>query len=262
MVEYTVLGSGSSGNCSAIRCDDKVLLVDAGFSAKELARRLEVASIPQDQVIGILVSHEHSDHVSAIRVFCKRYKSVPVFANGLTAERLQHIKKAPEDPDLFVIFNNGSPFQVGPFTVDPFSISHDAIDPVGFKIDVAGRKIGIATDLGHAGKMVPLKLRDCHILLLEANHCPKLLRNSKRPVQLQHRILGRRGHLSNEHGADLVSKTAGPSTKFLFVGHVSDECNDHDLIRSHISESLAGIDRADLEFAIALQHEVSRTIVV
>ncbi len=262
MVEFTILGSGSSGNAAAIRLHNKVLLVDAGFSAKQLQLRLETASIPSDQVIGIAVSHEHSDHIKGIRVFCKRHPNVKIYANALTAERLRHLGKGPVDESRWVVFNNASPFTIGPFTVDPFSISHDAVDPVGFMISVAGRKIGIATDLGHTGKMVPLKLRDCHLLFVEANHCPRMLRDSKRPLHLKHRILGRRGHLSNELGAELISQTAGPTTRHLFVGHVSDECNDHDLVRTYVEKSLAGINRHDLEFEIALQHKVSRTVVV
>ena len=167
-------------------------MIDAGFSGVELQRRVDRAGLKlRDKLAGILISHEHDDHVQALKVFAKRNNHPPVFCNSLTAERLSHIKKRPENLKLF---SNGSRFQVGPFTVEAFSVSHDAVDPVGFIIEVADKRIGFATDLGHAGKMVPIKLKNCDLMMVESNHDPELLRKSKRPPHLQHRILSRRGH--------------------------------------------------------------------
>jgi phosphoribosyl 1,2-cyclic phosphodiesterase len=259
MVEFTVLASGSSGNCAAVRYQNRVLLVDAGLTAKEIHHRLETAAIPVEQLIAIVVSHEHTDHIRSVRTLSQRYPHVPVYTNSLTAERLHHLGQRPQN---LVLFANGTPFDVGPFRVEPFSVSHDAADPVGFRIDVADRKIGIATDLGHIGKLVPVKLKDCHVLMLEANHDVRMLRNSKRPLRLQQRILGRRGHLSNESGMELVTQTAGPTTRYLVMAHVSEECNKRELIEIRVNQCLQSLNRHDIEVEIACQDHITRTLVV
>jgi phosphoribosyl 1,2-cyclic phosphodiesterase len=140
-------------------------MVDAGFSGKRLRERLDDAGLSSDSLCGILVTHEHGDHVQGLRVFANKL-NLPVYANALTAERLHHIKKRP---DRMVLFNNGAPFTVGPFTIEPFTISHDAVDPVGFLVQVGGRRIAIATDFGHAGKMLPFKISNCDLLMVESN---------------------------------------------------------------------------------------------
>jgi phosphoribosyl 1,2-cyclic phosphodiesterase len=259
MVEFTVLASGSSGNCTAVRYRNQVLLVDAGLSAKEIHARLEAAAIPVAQVLAIVVSHEHADHIRSVRTLSQRYPHVPVYTNSLTAERLHHLGQRPEN---LVLFTNGTAFTVGPFRVEPFSVSHDAADPVGFRIEVADRTIGIATDLGHIGKLVPVKLKDCHVLMLEANHDVRMLRNSRRPLRLQQRILGRRGHLSNESGMELVTQTAGPTTRYLVMAHVSQECNKRELIETQVHRCLQTLNRHDIEVEIATQDRVTRTLVV
>ncbi len=257
MVEFTVLGSGSAGNCAVLKHDSRVLMIDAGFSARELGRRLATAGIPADRIEAILVSHEHTDHIRGLRVFTKCHRHIPVYANPLTAEQLRFRSQLPQN---LALFTNGMPFQAGPFTIEPFSVSHDAADPVGFLITAGERKLGIVTDLGYFGKMVPLKLRDCHMLMIESNHDPQLLRNSGRPIHLQHRILGKRGHLSNERAAELVTETVGPLTRHLVMAHMSCECNKRELINGHITESLAAINRRDLPLEIAAQDQPCPTI--
>lgn len=241
-LEVMVLGSGSAGNALAIRCAEEVLLVDAGFSARELTRRLEAASIAPETVRGVLISHEHSDHIKGLRVFCKRHGNIPAYANSLTAEFMRVGNHAPER--LFV-FSNGSPFIVGGFDVEAFSVSHDASDPVGFLVAAGERRIGIATDFGHAGKMVPWKLHDSDVLVLESNHDPELLRQSGRPAMLQQRILGRRGHLSNQGAADLLPHVIGPRTRHLVMAHLSRDCNRPELVQQSISARLAELGCAD-----------------
>ncbi len=259
MIEITILGSGSSGNSIAIKHDNSVLLVDAGFSGIELVRRLEKAAIDVSMITGILISHEHDDHIQGARIFAKRLGNIAAYANSLTAERLRMMKKAPASMNIFA---NGSPFTVGPFTVDAFSVCHDAVDPVGFIIRCENKKIGIATDLGHAGKMVPMKLCDAQLIVLESNHDPELLRQSNRPPQLQHRIRGRRGHLSNDGAANLLPDLIGPLTKYLVLAHVSDDCNDNNLIKKVIGSKLKEMEREDIDITIARQHEISKTFVI
>ncbi len=258
-MEITVLGSGSSGNSIVIKKGQEILLIDAGFSGVELSRRLENAKINPNDIRAILISHEHDDHILGARIFAKRLGNIPVYSNLLTAERLKLMNKAPATMN---IFSNGSLFNVDSFAIDAFSVCHDAVDPVGFVITCDGKKVGIATDLGYTGKMVPLKLFDSQIIILESNHDPDLLRKSNRPAHLQHRILGRRGHLSNAKAAEILPEVIGPKTKYLILAHVSDDCNDVDLVRNVMKEKLNTMDRTDVKIIVARQNRISETIVI
>ena len=259
MVELTVLGSGSAGNAVAIKYQREVLLIDAGFSGVELARRLNDAQTNPEEIVGILISHEHDDHIQGARVFAKRNGNIPTYLNSLTGERLRLMKKSPEK---ICVFSNGVPFHVGSFDIEAFSVCHDAVDPVGFIIRCQGRKIGIATDLGYAGKMVPLKLRYSHLLILESNHDPELLRKSRRPAHLQHRILSRRGHLSNQSAAELLPAIIGPLTQHVILAHVSNDCNHPDLVQRIICERLTDLNRNDINVCVARQNSVGETITI
>mgnify|MGYP006167796547 CR=1 FL=1 len=258
-VEVTVLGSGSGGNATFIRCGDDALMIDAGFSGAELQRRLDRAAVSSGHIRAILISHEHDDHTQALRIFCKRNNGIPAYSNSLTAERLQLLKKAPEN---VVVFANGSPFAIGPFRVEAFSVSHDAVDPVGFVIHCQGRKIAVATDLGHFGKLVPLKMKDSDVLIIESNHDPDLLRASRRPAHLLHRIHGRRGHLSNKSAAELMTQVVGPDTKYIVTAHLSDDCNRPELVEASTRACLKAMDREHVEVIVARQDIVCETIVL
>ncbi len=259
LVEVVVLGSGSAGNSIAVRFDNNVLLIDAGFSGAEMDRRLSAAGIDSDSVIALAISHEHDDHITGARVFAKRNGQFPVYANSLTSERLRSMNKAPEN---MMIFSNGVPFEVGPFTVEGFSVSHDAVDPVGFTVRCSDKKIGIATDLGYAGKMVTLKLSDCHVLILESNHDRDMLLNSSRPAYLRHRIRGRRGHLSNQSAAELLVSLVGPSTQHVVLAHMSDDCNEPELAKNLMAAHLAPLARHDINLIVAPQNRIADTIII
>lgn len=259
VVRLTVLGSGSRGNALVIECGSAALLVDAGFSGAELIRRLVRARIDPASIQAIVVSHEHEDHTRGLRTFAQRHGKIPAYANSLTAERLRLAKRAPEN---MMIFNNGFPFTIGDFTVEAFSVSHDAVDPVGFVVRCQERKIGIATDFGYAGKMTPLKLKDSHILVLESNHDPAMLHQSRRPPQLKHRILGRRGHLSNKLAAELLPQVVGAATRHLILAHLSDECNTPRIAQDTLAAALAKMGREDVNLLVAGQDEVCPTVTV
>ena len=256
-VDISVLGSGSAGNATVIRAGADVILVDAGFSGKKLAERLDQVGVKAEEISAILVTHEHDDHVQGLRVFAKRHGGIPAYANALTAERLGLMKKAPA---AMKVFSNGALFTVGPFEVEAFSISHDAVDPVGFSIRVNGVRVALCTDLGVVGKMVPVKLQDHDLVVLESNHCPELLRASTRPLSLQQRILSRRGHLSNQMAADLVPQIASSRTKHFIMAHLSEDCNDRALVGRTMDRALAAIRRTDVNVVIAAQHQVCEPI--
>jgi phosphoribosyl 1,2-cyclic phosphodiesterase len=182
-----------------------------------------------------------------------------VYANALTAERLRQQGKGPE---RMTIFSNGTGFPLGPFVIEAFSVSHDAIDPVGFVLRCGARRVAIATDFGHAGMMVPLKLHDCDAIVLESNHEPELLRQSGRPPQLQQRILGRRGHLSNQAAGELVPRVLGPATRHLVMAHLSRDCNRPELVRQTVTTCLRDAGRTDIVLHIARQDEALPVIVL
>ncbi len=247
----TVLGSGSAGNAIVLHTAEGALLVDAGFSAKELRRRLLAAGIPEASLRAIIITHEHLDHVGALRVLANALK-LPVYVNRPTAAVLRDKGQAPEAG--LQLFTAGTAFSIGGFTIEPFSIPHDAADPMAFAIHWGGRKIGIATDLGHANPLVQHHLRECDLLMVESNHDPDMLWNSDRPLALKQRIRGRNGHLSNDDCAKLVQQVLHARTRHLVLAHASRDCNRYDLAESVLRTCLTGLGRAaDLTLAVARQ---------
>jgi phosphoribosyl 1,2-cyclic phosphodiesterase len=252
----TVLGSGSQGNALVVHGPTGALLLDAGFSARELADRLGSAGLAPAQLTAIVVSHEHADHVKGLRVFAERY-SLPVFANRGTATVLRN-----RDGRLGQVrlFSAGTPFPVGPFSVYPFSIPHDAFDPVAFVVQGHGRRLGIATDLGHVNHLVAHQLRECDVLVLESNHDVAMLGSSARPWALKQRILGRHGHLSNEACMELLRSVVHARTRHVVMAHASEECNCYDLVARTVRECLTRLGRPDIVAHVARQDQPLPTL--
>ena len=247
----TILGSGSRGNALVIQAPDGAVLLDAGFSARELDDRLAQTGVEPTALRGVIVSHEHADHVRGLRVFAERY-GLPVFANRGTATVL---KKRDERLGRLCLFAAGNPFAVGPFTVHPFSIPHDASDPVAFVLQAHGRRIGVATDLGHVNHLVEHQLRGCDALVIESNHDLGMLGNSTRPWALKQRILGRHGHLSNEACVALLQRVVDARTRHVVMAHTSEECNRYELVAQMAIDCLASLGRTDIAAHIARQDE-------
>ena len=255
MTGLTVLGSGSRGNALVVHGSEGALLVDAGFSCREVRRRLKEAGIDESVLRAIVVSHEHDDHVRGLRVLADRL-SIPVYANRLTAEAVRDRRKAPEK---MMIFASGTPFEAAGFEVEPFNIPHDALDPVGFVIRSDGCRIGVATDLGHASHLACHRLQGCHALVVESNHDVGMLRDSSRPWSLKQRILGRHGHLSNEASMDLVKRVLHADTRVLVLAHASEECNSYSVVEGCAADCLQSVGRADIRAAVARQSDVLET---
>lgn len=251
----TVLGSGSSGNAIVLHADSGSVLVDAGFSGKELQRRLDLAEIEASSIRAILVSHEHGDHAKGVGVLARRW-DLPVYANRQTAEVL--CRKKNEFPTLR-LFTAGQSFNLEDFTVVPFSIPHDAVDPVAFTVHWGDRKVGIATDLGHVSRVTAHHLQQCDGLVLESNHDVAMLRDSDRPWSLKRRILSRHGHLSNEAGMQLMADVLDARTRYVIFGHASCECNRYELIEEAVGARLSELGRTDLGTLVARQDEVLET---
>jgi phosphoribosyl 1,2-cyclic phosphodiesterase len=252
----TILGSGSRGNALVLQTATSAVLLDAGFSARELAQRLAQAGLEPSLLSAIVITHEHADHVRGLRVFAERH-GLPVFANRGTATVL---KSRDRQLGSLHLFAAGSPFQIGPFTLHPFSIPHDANDPVAFVVQTQERRIGIATDLGHVNHLVTHQLRECDLLVLESNHDLTMLGNSQRPWALKQRILSRHGHLSNAACMDLLRTVVHARTRHVVLAHASSECNCRELVAKAVADCLISLGRTDISAHIAPQDEPLPTL--
>lgn len=250
-MEIFILGSGSAGNSLLVRTESLSLLVDAGLSAKQTEQRLLSAGVDPRSLHGILLTHEHSDHAAALKVFCAKY-SLPVYANRFTAEALQFA--GLKTPIEWRYFSTGSSFELSTLKVHAFSVPHDAADPVGFVLEHAGRRFGVLTDLGYATQSVLQHTRDLDGLFIETNYDEKLLdADVKRPWSVKNRIKSRHGHLSNVAAAEVVQQIATERLRQIVIGHLSKDCNHPDLASAAISAVVNGRTRLHC----ATQHEVS-----
>lgn len=235
-VQFTILGSGSGGNCAYLETPGARLLIDAGFSGRQIRQRLESIGRRPEDLTGILVTHEHCDHVQGLRVLTAKL-DVPVYINRLTREATE----ASQECQLkAAVFQTGASFSVGDVGVDTFSVPHDASDPVGFLFRAGSWNIGFLTDLGHATKLVLERVRPAHVLVLESNHDLKLLQDdTKRPWATKQRILSRHGHLSNEAAAQVAEELASSHLSRIYLGHLSRDCNRPELAHRAVSGRLS-----------------------
>ena len=234
-VQLTILGSGSAGNCAFLETEETRILIDAGLSARQTRLRLASIGRVPENLTGILLTHEHSDHVQGLHGLCEKFH-IPVYCNRPTKEAIEWQTHASLDCRLFA---TGSPFEIGDITVETFMVPHDAQDPVGFLLRTAAGNIGILTDLGQATKLVLERVRVANVLVIEANHDVKLLQDCPhRPWSLKQRILGRHGHLSNDAAAEAVEQVVSADLRHLYLGHLSRECNRPELAFRTVSERL------------------------
>lgn len=230
-----VLGSGSTGNCTFVSTDTVGVLVDAGLSGRETWRRAEEAGLPMERVKAVLLTHEHGDHTAGIGVLHRRHK-LALYANSGTIDRFT--KEEDGAPLNWNVFQTGSPFEIGDLRVEPFSVPHDALDPVGFIFTQGDMKAGVVTDMGMATTLIRERLRRCHALVVEANHDLDMLKNSGRPWSLIQRILSRQGHLSNEALAAMLAEIGHAGLTDVFLAHLSQDCNDPKLAEQDVRRAL------------------------
>ena len=247
MTRVVPLGSGSSGNATLVTFGSRKLLIDAGLSARELALRLAAVGVEPSALDAILLSHEHHDHARGLQRFAVRHR-VPVFS---TPEALAALNLAPLHLAAWHPFDPGHPFEIDGVRVEPFTVPHDAVNPVGFVLEGEGVRVGIATDLGHATTVVLDRLKGCQVLLVEANHDDDLLVRGPYPWALKQRIGGRLGHLSNVEAAALIAAVAGDDCRAVVLAHLSESNNTAALARRAVSEALyhAGSKRYDMRVA-------------
>jgi phosphoribosyl 1,2-cyclic phosphodiesterase len=252
----TALGSGSKGNSILLHTENSGILIDVGFSRKETLTRLEILGISPEIINGILITHEHDDHVRGCRVLAN-HLDLPTY---LTVDTFKYLHQQKKIGDKKIIFAPGSPFEVNKFKIDPFSVQHDAIQPVGFIVTSGRFKIGIATDLGQLNRLATARLQGCDALILEANHDVQMLRDAMRPLHLKRRILGRHGHLSNEDAIEAFSELLSGKTRHVFLAHISSECNDHNLVKNLAKEKLKKMGRADILLYVLEQSKPLKTV--
>lgn len=221
--------SGSSGNCIYVGSECAHVLVDIGISGKKMETGLNSLELTGRDIDGILITHEHSDHIKGLGVIARRY-GIPIYATGGTVDamvRSGSLGKIPEG--IFHEIREDEPFLIKDLKVKPFTISHDAAQPVGYRLECGAHSVGIATDLGKYNDYIIENLQDLDALLLEANHDIRMLQVGKYPYYLKQRILGDRGHLSNENAGRLLCRLLHDNMKAIFLGHLSRENNYEEL---------------------------------
>lgn len=237
-VAFTILGSGSGGNCAYLEAGSTRLLIDAGFSARQIRTRLAAIGRTPEGLSGILITHEHGDHITGLGTLCAS-TGIPIYANRLTQEAIARQFKARLE---FRVFETGSAFGLGEVEVQTFSVPHDAIDPVGFVLRTAAGDLGFLTDLGHATKLVVERVRSARVLVLEANHDLRLLQeDTRRPWSTKQRILSRHGHLSNDAAAEVAADLVSGPLERIYLGHLSRDCNRPELAYRTVSRRLEQI---------------------
>ena len=223
------IASGSSGNCIYVGSDNAHVLVDAGISGKRITQGLNSLDLTGEDIDGILVTHEHSDHIQGLGVIARKYH-IPIYATGGTVDAMSRMKSLGKMPDgIFHEIREDEPFVIKDMTVNPFTISHDAVQPVGYRLECGEQAVGIATDLGKYNDYIIGHLQNLDALLLEANHDIRMLKVGKYPYYLKQRILGDRGHLSNENAGRLLCRLLHDNLKAVFLGHLSRENNYEEL---------------------------------
>lgn len=249
-IGITILGSGSKGNATLIHCGNDAILIDAGFSCREICRRISSVALPDAlKIHAILLTHEHGDHAAgAARLAAKL--ATPLYATTPCAFALNRnaVNRTPVNT-----FSTGTPFSLLNFRILPFTVPHDAADTVGFTVTVGEHKIGLATDFGICTHAIADALKDCSLLILESNHDPKMLEASKRPPRLKIRIRSNFGHLSNAASCDLLERVISPRLQHLVLAHLSEECNTPELARVAAEACLQRLQRTDVDLIVASQ---------
>lgn len=237
MMRYCSLFSGSSGNCTYIATGNSGVLVDTGVSAKRIQQALSAREIDPKSIKAVLVTHEHTDHVSGLRVLSKRY-GWPVLASEGTLDALAQKGCVDADARLYTL-SADKPVAIGDLLVTPFWTPHDSRASMGFRFDADDRSMAVATDMGYIMPEVLDVLRGCNLVHIESNHDPLILREGPYPYPLKMRILSDRGHLSNDACAAVLPELVRTGTTRIALAHLSQHNNTPQLAESTARNALA-----------------------
>ncbi len=216
-MRFSVLSSGSKANCTLVEANGYRLLIDCGLSGRQAEARLASHGVEPSSVSAILVTHEHSDHIHGVGTLSRRH-GIPVYANAATAKHIGKVRGLE-------LFSTGSDFSVGPFEVTPFSIAHDAVDPVGFVLRAQGFKFAVVTDLGRVTTLVREHVQGANAIILESNHDQEMLQGCGYSWELKQRISSTHGHLCNDSAGQLLEEIMHPELFHIVLGHLSENSN-------------------------------------
>lgn len=255
-MKFCSIASGSSGNCIYAGSAGTSVLIDAGISGRRIEQGLKNIELTTTDIDGILVTHEHSDHVKGLGVLARRY-GIPVYATEGTLCAVREspgIGKIPEE--LLKVVRADETFQIGDLEIQPFAVSHDAAEPVGYRIGHNGKSCAVATDMGCYDEYIIDRLQNLDVLLIEANHDVRMLEAGKYPYYLKRRILSEKGHLSNETCGQLLGRLLHDRIAEIFLGHLSRENNYEALAFETVSDEVTLGDNPwkSRDFKISIAH--------
>lgn len=252
-MRFCSFASGSSGNCEYVGNDNTNMIIDAGISTKRIVNSLDYIGVKPEELEGIVITHEHSDHIMGLPVFEGKYK-VPIYATASTLRGIERSDKNHKiSGDLYNEINPDVAFNIGDLKVTPFSTSHDAGDPVCYTVESGDNKVGMATDLGMYDDYIISNLIDSELLFIEANYDVAMLQAGSYPYSLKRRILSNSGHLSNDMSANLILHLLNRKVKHVFLGHLSKENNypqlAYETVKYELTKEYGDISRFDLRIA-------------
>lgn len=258
------IASGSSGNCTYVGSECTHLLIDVGISGKRVESGLNSLGLTGKDVDGILITHEHADHVAGLGVLARKYE-IPIYSTKKTIAAMQKMRQIGDiAPDLFYEIREDEKFTIKDLTVNPMKISHDAVQPVAYRIQYGNKRIGICTDLGVFDEYTVDCLKGLDAVLIEANHDVNMLQVGPYPYYLKQRILGDRGHLSNENSGKLLCRILHDGLKEIVLGHLSKENNlpelAYEAVRMEINMGDNPYHASDFKLSVAKRDEISRLI--
>lgn len=263
MPRFTTLYSGSSGNAAVVEEEGSFLLIDVGASCRATVRALAEVGLSMENLKGVLVTHEHIDHIRGLNVFLRKYP-VPLYAGLATLDALWHTGAVPDCAEMVAV--DGRSEELCGFVVRGFRTSHDAVGSCGYRITTpSGAVVAFATDLGEVGREVLEELLGAQVVALEANYDREMLRNGPYPSYLKRRIASRRGHLSNDESASVVALLAAQGCNRFVFCHLSEENNHPNLVLQAMSQALCqqGIaPESSCLLQVACRHQPSPWIVL
>ena len=266
-MDFFSIVSGSSGNCICAGDDKTHLMIDAGISGKRIEAGLNLYDYSTADMDGILITHEHSDHVGGLGVVSRNYH-IPIYATAGSIRAIRQQKSLGNiDDSLFHVIHPDEPFTIGSLTILPFRVSHDAAEPVAYRIENDKNAVAVCTDLGYYDDYIISHLKNLDALLLEANHDVRMLEVGPYPYQLKRRILGDYGHLSNENSGRLLSQILHDDIKHVFLGHLSHENNypqlAYETVRSEVTlDESNHYKGGDFNITVASREQASERIYI